>query len=346
MTIPEGVQTATGEGRDLKNAIAAAASELGIDPRQVAYKLDLSHFRSTTGTSVSRDTVKIIGWKSDKEISDDDGVRDDGVVSSSAEAGDNSGGERKRRSRDRKRSSRDDRRRRSSRDERRRSSRDERSRGRGRGSRDDRRRRSSRNESKPDRLKGPEDGTTEASDYAQEWFETLLGFMDVNGSVSGTGNDERVHLSVKADRAGRIIGKRGSTLGAIRHLLGLALDEKYGQLTIDVDIDDDRPKGDREPRSRRSDRGEKRGSRGGGRRPRREKGKYPEEKLEALAKKAAAKAIETGQTITINLELNSYDRRIVHVAISEVDGVESQSEERVGDDGEVTKYVQVIPLSE
>jgi len=68
----------------------------------------------------------------------------------------------------------------------------------------------------------------------------------------------------------------------------------------------------------------------------------PEEKLRALARRAAEKARESGQTITINLKLNSYDRRLVHLEVSEVEGVDSQSEERE-EDGEVVKYIQVIP---
>ena len=43
-----------------------------------------------------------------------------------------------------------------------------------------------------------------------------------------------------------------------------------------------------------------------------------------------------------DLKLNSYDRRLVHLEVSEVDGVDSQSEERE-EDGEVVKYIQVIP---
>ena len=88
---------------------------------------------------------------------------------------------------------------------------------------------------------------------------------------------------------------------------------------------------ERKPRSRR-DRG---GDRDSGSRERR----YPEEKIKALARRAAEKALETGKTITINLELNSYDRRLVHVEVAEVDGVVSNSEER--EDG--TKVIQVAP---
>jgi predicted RNA-binding protein Jag len=173
-----------------------------------------------------------------------------------------------------------------------------------------------------------------------------------------------VHLSVGAERAGRIIGKRGATLRAIRFFLRSAL-EKYGDPELDVDVEDPRPREERpeaerrEPRGDRGDRGDRdrggrgrdRGGRGrdrGGRdrdrdrdrgpAPDREKGEHPPDKLRALARRAAEKARETGKTITINLELNSYDRRIIHLEISDIDGVKSQSEERDG-----KKFIQVIP---
>ena len=66
-------------------------------------------------------------------------------------------------------------------------------------------------------LKGPEEGTTEASEFAQEWFTTLLGYMDIEGEIVATGSDERVHIRVDAkERAGRLIGRRGATLASIR----------------------------------------------------------------------------------------------------------------------------------
>lgn len=177
-------------------------------------------------------------------------------------------------------------------------------------------------------------------------MSTLLGHLDLEGTVVGTGSDERVHLALTIEgKAGRLIGKRGATLRSVRKLLKSALEKHYGELELDVDVNDDRPRDN----DRDSDRGDKK--RGRNRRNRRgrgdDRGRYPEEKLTALAEKAAAKAIETGQTITINLELNSYDRRIVHVAVADVDGVESRSEERTSvdpDGNEVTmKFVQVIP---
>jgi hypothetical protein len=153
----------------------------------------------------------------------------------------------------------------------------------------------------------------------------------------------------------------------------------HGDLVIDVDVPgkageerppreerpreagrerrDDRPRsgdrgdrGDRGPRrDDRGDRGprrdDRRGPGGGGRfedRPRREEERntVDPDKLRALARRAAEKAIETGKIITIQLKLNSADRRLVHVEIQDMSGVSSRSEFKDG-----VKYVQVIPDS-
>ena len=129
-----------------------------------------------------------------------------------------------------------------------------------------------------------------------------------------------------------MIGRRGSTLASIRQILALAL-EKHGDLTIDVDVEDNRSGDDGGQRERKEGRGKDRGDRGKDRSPR-----YSDEKLQALAKRAAEKAIETQRSVTINLELNSYGRRIVHLTIADIDGVSTASEERDG-----LKVVQVVP---
>ena len=367
--IPEGAATAAGEGADLVTAIEGVAKELEISPEEVAYKLDLAHFRSGLGISMAKQTVRIIGWKGDKK-------------KALPKASDNSGEreERPRRDRDDRRSGgRDDDRRGGDRDDRRGGDRDDRRGGdrddRRGGDRDDRRSRDRddrrgrdrddrRGRDRDDRRDGerrerkarsqePMEGEpTEASKFAVEWFSTLLGFMDVTGTVTGIGNDERVRVTIEADKAGRIIGKRGSTLRAIRQVLGTALNVKFGDLIIDVDVADNRPegerrerndrrddrrRGDRGDRNDRNDRGDRDDRRGRGRRDSEASG-HPPAKLEALAKRAAEKAIEAQKTITINLELNSYDRRIVHMAVAEIDGVDSRSEERDG-----KKFIQVVP---
>lgn len=331
--IPEGVQTVSGEGSDVKAAVTAAAKELGLDTRDVGYTIDFSHFRSNGGSSVARTTVKVIAWAqpAGAEAPPPPPKPKPAPAPRAAE--------------------------------------DEEER-----------------PAPPPRRSEPSAPaeSTEASEFAAGWFRTLLELMDVKGTAEAVQSDDRIRLTVTADQAGRIIGRKGATLAAIRGLLKQALRTKeLGDFVIDVDIPDDREgRGPRPERSERSgdrgdrgdrggrdrdrggrggdrggrggggerggrdrdrDRGPRGGDRGGDRGPRgggeREaKGDYPEDKLRALAQKAARKAKETGRPVTINLLLNSYDRHVVHTAATEVEGISSQS---VIKDGK--KYVQVFP---
>ena len=279
--IPENTPTAVGEGHDLFSAIENAAEQLGLKRHQVAHKIDLTHFRSQTGSSLPKTTVKVEVW-----------ARPDGEASPERRA------------------------------------------------------------PKPEITESREEpaapaepaSSTEGSEHAVRWFSELLGFMNIKGKVEGSGTADRIHLNVTADQAGRIIGKRGSTLSSIRHLLSLSL-EGHGNPTLDVDVDDDRPRsGDREGRRGRDgggrDRGRGRdrdrdrgrdggrgrgrdGDRGRGRGRDRDRGRgrsrardddrgreepasrYPADKLEAVAERAAQKAFDTNRAITINLELGN-----------------------------------------
>ncbi len=325
MEIPEGAKTVTTEGSDLKTALLAAAQELGVDEKFVAHKLDLSHFRSATGGMVPRTTVRIIAWAQDEEV----------PRKSALSAVGGRGGARRRdaRGRDERKDSR---------------GRDERKDRRGKRKERPRREEEPRGKSEESspRRRGAEAQATEASDFAASWMQALIGHLGLEGTVTGTGSDERVHLDLQIkEKAGRLIGKRGSTLRSVRRLLKDALKRHYGPLELDVDVNDERPREARpaeaeEPSGGRKRRRRSRGGRG-------ERGHYPEEKLIALANKAAEKAIESGKTITVQLDLNSYDRRVVHMAVAEHEGVRSHSEERVVTDADgrekVVKYVQVIP---
>lgn len=189
---------------------------------------------------------------------------------------------------------------------------------------------------------------TPAAVFAQGWMASLVEHMGLTGTVAAKGNDERVVLDIDVDKAGRLIGRRGVTLSAIRHILRQALEVgDFGTFTIDVEIPDSRD-GGAKPRSDRGDRddggrrGRRRGRDRGDRGDRGEpKGEYDEDKLRTIAARAAAKALETGRPITIKVKLNSYDRRIVHLAAGDVDGVATES---VVKDG--VKYVQVLPEDE
>lgn len=347
MQIPEGKATVVAEGGDLSKALALAAEELSVHPSQVDHKIDLSHFRSALGTSVSRNTVKIIAWASDRDVDEAPAKK---ARAPRKESSDEGGEKRERRSRDR--DDREDRGRGRDRDDRRSRDRDDR---RSRG-RDDRRSGGrDRDDDRSRERRGAADGETDASKFAKEWFETTLKHMDVASTVVATGDDERVHVAITAERAGRVVGRRGTTLRAIRHLLGLAIEQQFGEKVIDVDVDDDRPREEREERDDRDDRRERRSRDRGDRGDRRSrgrsggrgrgKGELSEKELREVAARAAARVQENGGTITIKYAANSYDRRLMHLTIADFDGVESNSKE-VEVDGRTVKYVQVSAVED
>jgi predicted RNA-binding protein Jag len=179
------------------------------------------------------------------------------------------------------------------------------------------------------------------------WVEELLGLMDLEGEVKGGGDEEVVALEIDIkERAGRFIGRRGSTLSSIRHLLHVAIAGKFGDRRLEITIPDSRSERPSPPPSDRDDRRRSRSGGGGGgggsERPR-----LSEEKLQALARRASERALETGQPVTIKVPLNSYDRRVIHMEISQIEGVESQSVDRPDEESDGNrKFLQIVPKSD
>ena len=100
-------------------------------------------------------------------------------------------------------------------------------------------------------------------------------------------------LSLSGDEYGSIIGRRGETLDALQYLTGLVanrVDNAYYRVTIDV--------GDY--RERR------------------------EESLRELAKKIGAQTAKSGRRTSLEA-MNPYERRIIHTAIQDMEGVVSWS---------------------
>lgn len=117
--------------------------------------------------------------------------------------------------------------------------------------------------------------------------------------------------------------------------------------------DDDRgPRRDDDRRPRRDDRGERpRDDRG----PRRDDDRGPrrdddrrdrrrrddEEDLKKLARRLAQKVLETGEAQVIRRDLNAYDRRIVHLEASSIEGVRTRS---IGEGLE--RRVEILPAGD
>lgn len=131
-------------------------------------------------------------------------------------------------------------------------------------------------------------------EYVCSYIKTIIdGFNVKDAKVTAKIKDNVVEVDVDCDDYGIIIGRRGETLDSIQYLTSLAVKkacDKYVRVVINV--------------------GDYRAKR--------------EETLRALAVKNANYVIRTGRRYTFE-PMNPYERRIIHTAVSEIDGAISRS---------------------
>ena len=127
-----------------------------------------------------------------------------------------------------------------------------------------------------------------------EYLKEILTHMGVeNVSVEVKVEEDGTKINFDGDNLGVSIGRKGETIDAIQHLISLVANkgqEEYIRISLNP--------------------GEYRQKR--------------EQVLVNLAKKSAVKAKKFNKNIMLEA-MNSYERRIVHNAIQEVEGVESWS---------------------
>lgn len=134
-------------------------------------------------------------------------------------------------------------------------------------------------------------------DTTKKLTEELFKLMSVDAQidVSEDKENEAVRVDIESeDATGLLIGSRGDTLRSIQSVLGMMLrQELNGWVRVIVNIGDWREK--------------------------------KEEYLKNLARQAAEKAKDTGEDQPL-YNLKPAERRIVHMEIADIEGVESVSE--------------------
>ena len=154
--------------------------------------------------------------------------------------------------------------------------------------------RMNRNES--DRREEAFDATTQ-EEIVCSFTEDLVGAFGLDATVTANREDEGVlEVVVQGDEVGLLIGRRGGTLAAVEELLRVVVQRRaqgrrYDKVRLEV---------------------------GGYRRRRRDA-------LEEFARRVAEDVIAAGEPKMLE-PMNSADRKIVHDAIVEVDGVQTASE--------------------
>lgn len=127
-----------------------------------------------------------------------------------------------------------------------------------------------------------------------ETLKRIIEFITPDVQIETIKEAERVLFDVKGGNAGILIGRRGQTLEAIQYIVEKVVNKNAdNRIRIQVDIE-----GYLEGRQSR---------------------------LEELAAKLALKAKKTGKPVALG-QLNSHDRRIVHLSLRDDDAVRTQSQ--------------------
>ncbi len=136
--------------------------------------------------------------------------------------------------------------------------------------------------------------TEQDAAVAKEYLEMMLkGLKTEDFTITSELDGDTVKMEIVCEDYGIIIGRRGETLDALQYLTSLAIKktgERFVRVTINV-------------------------------------GNYREKRAEtlcALARKNASYVARTGRRYTFE-PMNPYERRIIHTAIQEFEGVESRS---------------------
>ena len=128
---------------------------------------------------------------------------------------------------------------------------------------------------------------------AKDYIISVLSAMGLNVSAKIYQNDTGAVIELESNSNGTIIGRRGETLDALQYLSSMISnkgDKEYFRITIDCF-------GYREKRK---------------------------VTLQQLASKVARNVLKTGRSQPLE-PMNPYERRVIHSAISQIDGVSSRS---------------------
>lgn len=133
----------------------------------------------------------------------------------------------------------------------------------------------------------------ERSDIAADYIRNILKNMGISAELNVEPSEEGCVIDITGDTTGTVIGRRGETLDAIQYLASMVCnrsDKDYYRITVDCC-------GYREKRKAI---------------------------LEELAVKISKTVLRTGRT-TVLEPMNPYERRIIHSAVAEIEGVTSHS---------------------
>ena len=149
------------------------------------------------------------------------------------------------------------------------------------------------------------DGETDG-ERAVAFLKGLFEILEIDATTELVAEGEKIEINVNAKNTNSVIGKRGATLDAIQTLAGAVANkgrDDYKRVVVDCE-------NYREAR---------------------------EATLKRLAENLAEKAIRFERKIMLE-PMNPYERRIIHAALSDYQGVKTESEGK-----EPNRYVVIVP---
>lgn len=153
--------------------------------------------------------------------------------------------------------------------------------------------------------------TADREDLAEKASEFLLGVLErmgISADIDIKDDKDRTTLEIQTKDTEQVIGRRGVVMDALQHLVNKVVyrerrDEKTKPLIVDA----------------------------GGFRDKQI------ERLRSLGQRMATQALETKQIVELQ-PMTAHDRRIVHMAISEIAGLTTRSEGE-GED----RHILIVP---
>lgn len=148
------------------------------------------------------------------------------------------------------------------------------------------------------------------ADAAADFLDELLGYMDIDAIAEPNPRGEHMYVDIvdgPQDDMSLLIGRQGQTLDAVQELTRMAVARRLDQrVRIVVDVDDFR--------------------------------KEREDRLADHAQELAHRAVESGREQELE-PMNSYERKLVHDAVADIDGVDTTSRGE-----EPARYVVIRPI--
>src|ERR1043165_4133698 len=158
------------------------------------------------------------------------------------------------------------------------------------------------------------EGSTDREDLAEKASEFLLGVLErmgISADIDIKDDADKTVLEIQTKDTELVIGRRGVVMDALQHLVNKVVyrdrtnNEKVKPLVVDA----------------------------GGFRDKQV------ERLRALAQRMGEKALQTNQIVPLQ-PMTPHDRRIVHMAIAEMQGLTSRSEGE-GED----RHILIVPAA-